>query len=264
MATREKFVFLNGMLHPQGAPVIRADDAGFLYGHGAFETLRIRDGRVVGWPQHHARLSDSLARLSIAYPVSATRTQIERLAQINDVGRAGRARLTVSAGGADGPTCLITARALSDRTRQRRAGVRLVTADVPRGLADMKTLDWLGPRLALAGQGADVEPLRRAEDGVLEGATCNIFCDTPSGVITPPADGRLLPGTARAVLIRVLTRLGIPCRVEPLPFDTLRTYGGVVTNALLPLAPIRAVDGAGVPIAGWVDRAREVFDDVAG
>ena len=106
--------------------------------------------------------------------------------------------------------------------------------------------------------------MRRDGDAVLEGASSNVFCATPSGVVTPAADGRLLPGTARSVLIEVLAQLGVPCRVEPLSFATLAAHGGVVTNALLPLAPILAVDGAPVPAVAWLDRALEVFDDVAG
>ncbi|MGK0358612.1 MAG: branched-subunit amino acid aminotransferase/4-amino-4-deoxychorismate lyase [Bradymonadia bacterium] len=258
------FVFLNGRLKPAGAPLIRADDAGFLYGHGAFETLRICAGRVIGWPRHHARLQATLVRLRIEASVAAARGQIEELAVLNQVGPEGRARLTITAGSGAGATCLVTTQTISARMRRRRCGIALVTADVPRGFADLKTLDWLGPRLAFASHAGEVEPLRRAGDDVLEGASTNVFCATPSGVITPPADGRLLPGTARAVLIEVLARLGVPCRVEPLAFATLATHGGVVTNALLPLAPIEAVDGAVVPQVAWLDRAREVFDDVAG
>ena len=153
---------------------------------------------------------------------------------------------------------------MSDRARSRRAGVELVSADVPRGFAARKTLDWLGPRLAFLRQPDTVEPLRRDGDAVLEGASTNVFCATPSGVITPPTDGRLLPGTARAILIEVLAALGVACRVEPLQFATLAAHGGVVTNALLPLAPILAVDGRAVAPVAWLQRAREVFDDVAG
>jgi para-aminobenzoate synthetase/4-amino-4-deoxychorismate lyase len=159
---------------------------------------------------------------------------------------------------------LVQAEALAQRILDKRAGVRARVMPVPRSLPELKTVAWLGPRLALDQADADEEPLRCVGGQGLEGATTNVFCSTPEGVITPPADGRILPGTARAVLMTVLDQLGVPCRAAPLPLSTLARYGGVVTNALLRLAPIRTVDEQAVPVPTWVMAATEVFDAVAG
>lgn len=264
MAPTPTFLFVNGTLCPADAPVIRADDAGFLHAWGAFETLRLTHGRVVGRQRHRARLEGTLARLGIDADVTAIIEQAERLAQVNQIGSEGRARVTVTGGTEGRPTTVVQAGALPASVAARRAGVDCTRADVPRAFADLKTVAWLGPRLALRDARPGDEPLRCAGDLVLEGATSNVFCAAPDGVVTPPADGRILPGTARAVLIEVLTRLGVPCRIRPLTFDTLARHGGVVTNALLPIAPIRTVDGRATPAVPWLAAARGVFDEVAG
>lgn len=263
MQNSKRFLLLNGHLYPADAPVLRADDAGFLHAYGAFETVRTRGGRVVGWRRHHARLRATLQRLAILADLEPVHGQILELLARNGIEGEGRVRVTVTAGVEGQPTVLVQAEPLPARVVRKRAGVKLRRLPVPRGQPDIKGLDWMGPRLALRRCASDEEPLRCVDGLVLEGATSNIFCATPEGVITPPLDGRLLPGTARAVLLEVLDHLGLPAREAPLPLHTLARHGGVVTNALLGLAPIVAVDGQAVGAPAWIAAAREVFDAVA-
>lgn len=258
------FLFMNGMLCPADAPVIRADDAGFLHAWGAFETIRLRAGQPVARSRHRARLTATLERLGIAVDLAPVFAAIDTVADRNAIAGEGRARVTIT-GGADGvPTRVVQVGPMPQPLLARRSGVRCQRADAPRPLAGHKTLAWLGPKLAFAAAGAGVEPLRCAGETVLEGASSNVFCNTPDGVITPPCDGRLLPGVARGVLLDVLARLGVPCRTGRLDFATLSRHGGVVTNALLPVAPIVAVGDNPTPPVPWLAAAREVFDEVAG
>ena len=70
-------------------------------------------------------------------------------------------------------------------------------------------------------------PTRRAalldadDDALLEGSRGNLFLVRDGVLLTPPADGRLLPGVTRARVIELAGRAGIEVREEPLAFERL-------------------------------------------
>lgn len=247
-------IVLDGRLYPADVPVLRADERGFVYGDGAFETVRIVDGRPRLFDRHLARLADTLDALMIRSPRGVDlRRDVARLVEVNGLG-AGEAvvRISVSrgvgggprpaAGGSD-PTVLITARPLPRHVAERRQGVRLRTVDGPhRALPRYKTLCYLPGVLALAAVGPDEEPLLIAGKRVLEGATCNVFAQLGERVCTP-AEG-ILPGVARAALLAGAADAGIEVVEGPLDRSTLAKADAIwVTNALLPVAPVVALDG---------------------
>ena len=71
---------------------------------------------------------------------------------------------------------------------------------VPGGLGGHK---WADRRLLSALAAAGGEPLLCDLDGlVLEAARANVFIVEPGGpIVTPPADGRILPGVTRELVI---------------------------------------------------------------
>ena len=77
----------------------------------------------------------------------------------------------------------------------RRVPVQLIPRTVPGGVGGHK---WIDRRLleSIAHEG---EPLLCDLDAfVLETARANVFCVEPDGrLLTPPADGRILPGVTR-------------------------------------------------------------------
>lgn len=250
-------ILLNGRLHPADAPVLRADDRGFVYGDGAFETVRIVDGRPRLLSRHLTRLAATLDALAIRAPRGVDlRRDLGRLVAENGLG-AGEAvaRITVSRGVGGGPrpgalgsdpTVLITARPLPGHIAERRRGVRLRTVEGPhRALPHHKTLCYLPGVLALAAVGPDEEPLLVDGDAVLEGATCNVFARVGAEVRTPPM-GAILPGVARAALLAGAARAGIDVVEAPLDRAMLAAADAIwVSNALLPVAPVVALDGVG-------------------
>lgn len=268
-------IVLDGRLHPADVPVLRADERGFVYGDGAFETVRIVDGRPRLFDRHLARLADTLDALAIRPPRGVDlRRDVTRLVEVNGLG-AGEAvvRISVSrgvgggprpaAGGSD-PTVLVTARPMPRHVAERRAGVRLRTVDGPRrALPQYKTLCYLPSVLALAAVGPDEEPLLVAGDRVLEGATCNVFAQLGERVCTP-AEG-ILPGVARAALLAGAAEAGLAVVEAPIDRSTLARADAVwVTNALLPVAPVVALDGValgeGARASAMLERLRAVVE----
>jgi para-aminobenzoate synthetase/4-amino-4-deoxychorismate lyase len=115
------------------------------------------------------------------------------------------------------------------------------------GLGDHK---WSDRRLldALV-DAAEGEPLLCDLDGlVLEAARANVFAVEPGpSLVTPRADGRILPGVSRARVIELAHELGLEVREEALPLVALAradelfvtgSVGGVEPAMLEGLPPI--------------------------
>ncbi|HEY4592737.1 MAG TPA: aminotransferase class IV, partial [Thermoanaerobaculia bacterium] len=91
--------YWNGRLVPAEEVRIAPDDAGFLFGDGLFETLRVDGGRPRDLPAHLDRLLAGLGRLGIDTPES--RCDLGRA--VNEVAKAAprplaRLRITVTRG----------------------------------------------------------------------------------------------------------------------------------------------------------------------
>ena len=187
---------------------------------GVFETF------VAGTPAldlHLDRLRDSVRAL---YGVEA-RLDLDELAAAE-----GRVRLLA------GPSGRV---AVQGGPLPAPEPVRLRSFVVPGGLGAHK---WRDRRLldALAATCPGELPLLVDLDGfVLEAARASVFVVDPDGaVVTPPLDGRILPGVTRA---RVLAAGG-GVREEPLPLSRLLAAREVfVTGALRGVEPATGCDG---------------------
>jgi branched-chain amino acid aminotransferase len=244
----------NGRLvEPEGVH-IAPDDAGFLFGDGLFESLRVDDGRPRDLPAHLDRLFAGLRRLGIAPPED--RCALGRA--VTDVAQAAsrpvaRLRITISRGTAQGPTRLITAAPYEppneDPYRDGVAAVLLPDFRIDsRGpLAGLKSLGYQANRLALRQaeiQGA-WDALRLNEHGrLVSGSRSNLALVLPEGIFTPPESEGCLPGTVR----RRLLEKGILCE-RPLTLEDLAAANGLLLmNSLIGVLPVSSVDGRKIPV----------------
>jgi para-aminobenzoate synthetase/4-amino-4-deoxychorismate lyase len=79
---------------------------------------------------------------------------------------------------------------------------------------------------------------------LLETDRANVFAVIDGVLLTPPADGRLLPGTTRAAVLRAARALGVRSGRKPLTLGELADASEVfVTNAVVGVLPVRAVTG---------------------
>ena len=159
---------------------------------GVFETVLVEDGCPVALEQHLERLAASVAELyGAALPSTVLAGARAAAAEVTARSRMrvlvdteGAVRITVSPAGPPplGP-------------------VVLDPFALPGGLGAHK---WRDRRLldALAALHPGSVPLLVDTDGlVLEAAHANVWIVEGDDLITPPADGRLLPGVTRAVLL---------------------------------------------------------------
>jgi para-aminobenzoate synthetase/4-amino-4-deoxychorismate lyase len=127
------------------------------------------------------------------------------------------------------------------------ATVALRPAVVPGGVGahkyrDRRLIDDLGRR---AGLGAGEQLLLTDETGeLLETDRANVFAVIDGVLLTPPADGRLLPGVTRAATLRAARGIGVRTGQKPLTLGELAEATEVfVTNSVAGLLPVRAIDG---------------------
>ena len=206
---------------------------------GVFETTLVVDGHAVEVHAHLARLEASLAELyGLPLPPQA-RALIEEGA----AGLAfGRLRLTVVPG--EEPT-----------VRTAEVDAALVFPSQPSEIALVDVSGWNGAhkwadRELLGGfeaEHAPAVPVLVDEDGsVLEGSRSNLFAVLDGGVVTPPTDGRILPGVARARAIELARAAGIEVAERPLSVDELAGANEVfMTGGVRGVEPVGRCAGVG-------------------
>ncbi len=239
---------------------------------GAFTTVGCAGGRPLLWEHHEARLE---AALRVLRPdLGAGLPGLPELEELLAArGLSGPTRLRVVA------TLLAGGEAWTVGAHAAPAAscgpgvppVRLAVEHWPGipPLAALKTisrLPWdLARRKALAAGAGDALLVTR--DGqVLEATVANVFALFGRRLVTPPADGRCLPGVMRAWLLEAAPRLGLDPLEEPLSLDRLREADEVwLTGSVAGVRRVSAVGERswetwpvwerlaplGVPAPGW-------------
>jgi len=92
----------NGKILKETSPVIGADNRGLRYGDGLFETMKMKNGKIVFEDEHFARLWKGLAILQFDIPKHFTtevlQQQIASLAKKNGHEKSARVRLNIVRG----------------------------------------------------------------------------------------------------------------------------------------------------------------------
>lgn len=249
--------YWNGRLVAPGEVRIAPDDAGFLFGDGLFETLRVDGGRPRDLPAHLDRLLAGLERLGIDTPES--RCDLGRA--VNEVAKAApqplaRLRITITRGTAAGPTRLIAAFPYEPPV-EPVAAVLLPDCriDSRSPLAGLKSLCYQKNRLALLeaeARGAFEALLLNEHGRLAEGSRSNVALVLPEGIFTPPESEGCLPGTVRR---RLLERGAL--RERPLTLEDLAAASGLLLmNSLVGVLAVARIDGREIPVSPEAARLR--------
>lgn len=232
-------------------------DAGWRLGDGVFSTLRAVDGSPQRLAAHVTRLLHDAAALGI------TGLAADRLAEA--------ARLVAARNGEDHPDLVLrlvvtrgpvpadapfgavaaspTVAVLASPAPAPSGPVRTITITGGRRPAAIKSTSWAWSGQAIAAaRAAGADTALFVEGGeVLEAAAANVVVVHGDAAVTPPADGRLLPGTTRAVLLAAgaLAEATVPAA----DLDTADEV--VLLSAVRGAVSVVAIDdrpvGAGVP-----------------
>lgn len=209
---------------------------------GLFETLLVADGRPVRAAAHLDRLGASTRQLfgqalpaelpdsvaAAARPLTLGRMRIDLLPEDGDL------RFEIKTEPIDP--------AIFFPDREHGADLRTIRHPDWAGAHKWADRDWLESVEAELGE---VVPLILTAPGeVLEAGRANVFIVTDGGIATPPADGRILPGTARAATLDLATELDVPAAERRLYLDDLRRADDLfLTSSLRGIRPVRTLDG---------------------
>jgi branched-subunit amino acid aminotransferase/4-amino-4-deoxychorismate lyase len=99
---------------------------------------------------------------------------------------------------------------------------------------------------------------------VLEAAWANVWILEGDRIVTPPTDGRILPGVTRALLLAHAGAVGLTAATEPIPLERARRADAVFLTSSLRLAARATLDGraAGPAGAGTIGAIRTALQAV--
>jgi para-aminobenzoate synthetase/4-amino-4-deoxychorismate lyase len=183
-----------------------------------------RDGEVVDLAAHLARLRESVGEL---YGHRLPRGLRERVIAAAAAGPLLRLRV-LAVPGPDGVEVSVETSSLEAEPAPET--VSLAAALLPGGLGRHK---WIDRRLlGELEQRLSAVPLLVDLDGhVLEAAFANVWIAEGDTLVTPPLDGRLLPGTVRASVIAAARAGGLEVREESISLDRLRAADELILSS---------------------------------
>jgi 4-amino-4-deoxychorismate lyase len=249
-------VWVNG--RPGGA--LSPLERGLHYGDGLFETIACVGGRPRFIDLHLARLRAGCARLGIEFPVlEELRREILEVAA-----GAGRSivKLVLTRGpavargygtsGAEQPTRLTLRygweeedpRLAADGVRVRTAGLRLAESPALAGLKHLNRLEQVLARRESPATDFEEALMFSSGGRLISGIMSNVFVVQSGALRTPLLDRCGVAGIMRQVVLREARRAGIVAvEAELEGADLERTREIFLTNAVIGLRPVRALDG---------------------
>jgi branched-chain amino acid aminotransferase len=191
---------VDGGIGPTAEAVIGLKDDGLYRGDGAFEVIRLYDGRPFALDDHIARLERSSASLRLEFDRMALRTEIAAL--LDEAGPIdGQLRLIVTRGGRR------IAATENIPVHDPTAKVASITYEPTILLNGVKSLSYganmLATRLA-KDQGADEALLVRPDGVVLEPPTSSIFWVADGALRTTAIDEGVLESITRDRLLKAV------------------------------------------------------------
>ncbi len=258
--------YWNGRIVPAEEVHIAPDDAGFLFGDGLFETLRIDEGGARDVEAHLDRLRAGLRRIRLE--ISEDRRALRRaITQVSEAAPrpVARMRMMVTRGREGIPTRLITAAPYEppgEYLHRRGVAARLLLhyrVDSAGPLAGLKSLCYQAHRLALReaeAEGAYEALLLNERGQLVEGSRSNVALVFPDGIVTPPVSDGCLPGTVR----RRLLEKGEITEGPLSPEDLALASEVLLMNSLIGVLPVSRINNWQIPVGPTAARLRGALE----
>jgi branched-chain amino acid aminotransferase len=201
MTELKELASVDGRVTPTGEAMVPMKDDGLYRGDGAFEVIRLYEGRPFALADHLDRLERSSATIELEFDRAALEREIDAL--LSEAGEPdGQLRLIVTRGGRR------VAAIEPIPPHAETVSVATVTYSPTVILNGVKSLSYAAnmqaTRLAQA-RGADEAVLVRPDGTVLEPPTSAIFWVSPEGTLrTPALDVGVLESITRDRLVKAL------------------------------------------------------------
>ncbi|MGH6800744.1 MAG: aminotransferase class IV [Methylocella sp.] len=252
-------VWQNGrIIAPEDAHVSLAD-RGLLLGDGLFETMAVRNARVLDLDAHLERLACGLGVLGFAQAVDLHKLR-SAIAHYIAAEEASSAVLRVTLTRGVGPRGLAPLEAprpaifmtLSPMPAVRKAPLSLHIATATRRnehspISRIKALPYLDNMLALAearAHGADEAVLLNTRGTIACASVANVFAIREGRLETPPVCDGALPGTMRALVLCLAKRAGLVAVENSLHVKDLSEADEVIlTNSISRVMEVNDCNG---------------------
>jgi branched-chain amino acid aminotransferase len=246
-----QYLFYNGRWVKNETPLITADNRGFRYGDGLFETMRMEDGVILLERLHFERLFAGLQLLQFELPAHFTPAylskQVAELCQKNKQATA-RVRLTVFRGNGGlydaenhFPNCIIQSWALEKKNRRLNEN-GLVTGiyraakksiDTFSSIKSNSYLPYLMAALYAKKQRWNDALLLNSLDHICDATIANIFVVKNKILYTPALSEGCIAGVMRNFLLENLRGQGYMIREDILTVDDIASADEMfLTNAI--------------------------------
>jgi branched-subunit amino acid aminotransferase/4-amino-4-deoxychorismate lyase len=206
-------------------------------GKGIFETFSAVNGVPALFEEHWTRLKNSCRELN--YPIDVNPSEIIKVIQ-NGISGLGRKKIRLTYC----PDSEFFIQILEAKSLPREWKLTLSVVE-PAPLAAYKTTNrkhyeelW-----EKAVQNNFHDALMVSRDGkILETTRANFFIFAHRKLITPPANGKILPGIARSKVIQYSSQLGIPVEEREITLEeALAADGFFATNSLIGIMPVQRI-----------------------
>ena len=256
-------VWVDGVLHPAGQPVVTAFDHGLLTGDGVFETLRVRGSRVFAVRRHLERLTRSATAMDLPLPdVAGLRAAMDKVIDANGLVE-GRIRITVTGGpsplgserGEHGATTIVAGGPLVAWPPTADVSIVPWSRNEHGALSGVKSTSYGENVIALSyarRRGADEAIFPNTAGRLCEGTGSNVFLVMGGRLLTPPLSAGCLNGVTRTLVIEVAG-----AEEDDLSIDALSLADeAFLTSTTRDLQPIRSVDGQPLPAVAGEETSR--------
>lgn len=276
-----RIAYVNGQYVRHADAAVHVEDRGYQFADGVYEVCEVWQGKIVDIPRHLDRLGRSLGELRIDWPMarSAVEFVLHQVVRRNRV-RNGLVYIQVTRGVSKrdhffppedvAPSIVVTARASNPAAAAAQAAVGIAVVSYPENRwprVDIKTVALLPNVLAKqnAKENGGKEAWYVDADGfVTEGGSTNAWIVTKDGaLVTRPAEGGILRGITRAVVLDLIQKEGLTFEERPFTleeaFDAKEAFVTAATSVVMPVTRVDGkMIGNGHP-GSIATRLREVF-----
>lgn len=252
---------VNGKIIGSDLPVIRADNRGFRYGDGVFETIRIKEGRILLAEYHFERFFSGLLTLQFRLPSFFTYEmlsgQVEELCKVNKHVSSAKVRLmafrsddTYNGKSKEVPDYIIqTFSILPLQQVLNDEGLRVQVFPHGRKAIDsfsnLKTNNYLlavmAAKFAKSHQSDDCLILN-SNQRICESSIANIFCIQNGRIYTPPLSEGCVAGVSRRLILEKMNDGPYPIEEKQMDIDFVSKSDEIfLTNAIYGIRYVESI-----------------------
>lgn len=262
-------IWVGGRIVPDEALTISVRDRTFEHGLGLFETFRTWKGRPTLLDRHLARMTRSAAELGLPLDPTALPDEgaVAELLRANRHEGDAVLRITMTGGTAPEGGAVVWMRSGALPPAARAGGAildRFWGVAYGDRTAHHKCLNYWHRRLAhdeAGARGTDEALSRTRDDLIWEGSRTNLFLVMGDLVTTPRADGPLVPGIMRGVVLERARGMGLKVGEGEFALSVLeQAHEAFLTNSVRGIVPIRRIRSRRFPAPGPV--SMRLWDDI--